>query len=209
MTLFGEMRNELILLDGGELHYQPEWLDGHAADSLLSGLLAAVEWEQPELLLGGESVPVPRLVAWYADPGICYCYSGHTHRPRPWTPLLTQIRSRIEQAVGQSFNGVLLNLYRDGSDAMGWHSDDEPELGRNPVIASLSLGCERRFDLRRCGEGAMRHSLWLQHGSLLVMRGETQHNWQHRIARCSKTLRPRLNLTFRHLRAGVERPDGR
>lgn len=209
MTLFGEMRREVIRLQGGELLYLPEWLDGHTADHWLARLMADVQWEQPEIEVHGEMHPVPRLVAWYGDPGIAYRYSGHTHQSRPWTPLLEEIRQQVQRETGSSFNGVLLNLYRDGSDAMGWHSDDEPELGRRPVIASLSLGSQRRFDLRPKGQSAMTHSLWLGHGSLLVMRGETQHNWQHRIARCSQARRPRLNLTFRWINPPSERAYGR
>ena len=199
MALFGEMRHEIMHLDGGELRYLPDWVAGHEADSWLATLLHEVQWQQPEVTLFGRTRRIPRLVAWHGDPGVTYRYSGLTHRAAGWTPLLEQIRQQVEDVVGRPFNGVLLNLYRDGEDVMGWHSDDEPELGPNPLIASLSLGSQRRFDLRRKGESAMRHSLWLEHGSLLIMAGATQHNWQHRIARCGRTQSPRLNLTFRHI----------
>ena len=117
--------------------------------------------------------------------------------PLPWTPLLAEIRRQVGEQVGQPLNAVLLNLYRDGQDSMGWHSDDEAELGRNPLIASLSLGGERRFDLRRKGGTRIEHSLMLGHGSLLVMAGQTQHHWQHQVAKTRKPCALRLNLTFR------------
>ncbi len=126
------------------------------------------------------------MVAWYGDADAGYRYSGLRHDPLAWTPLLRDIRERLQNETGQRFNGVLLNLYRDGRDAMGWHSDDEPELGDCPTVASLSLGAERRFDLRRKGSGRIQHSLVLAHGSLLVMRGTTQHHWQHQIARTNR-----------------------
>ncbi|WP_162961312.1 alpha-ketoglutarate-dependent dioxygenase AlkB family protein, partial [Pseudomonas aeruginosa] len=115
----------------------------------------------------------------------------------PWTALLGEIRERVEREVGQRVNGVLLNYYRDGQDSMGWHSDDEPELRRDPLVASLSLGGSRRFDLRRKGQTRIAHSLELTHGSLLVMRGATQHHWQHQVAKTRRSCMPRLNLTFR------------
>ncbi len=154
-------------------------------------------WEQPILRIHGEEHPTPRLVAWYGDPEAAYRYSGQVHRPLPWTALLGEIRERVEREVGQRVNGVLLNYYRDGQDSMGWHSDDEPELRRDPLVASLSLGGSRRFDLRRKGQTRIAHSLELTHGSLLVMRGATQHHWQHQVAKTRRSCMPRLNLTFR------------
>jgi alkylated DNA repair dioxygenase AlkB len=107
----------------------------------------------------------------------------------------------VEEVAGQPLNGVLLNYYRDGNDSMGWHSDDEPELGRNPLVASLNLGGPRRFDLRRKGSGRIEHSLQLDSGSLLVMAGATQHYWQHQVAKTRKPVAPRINLTFRLIRS--------
>jgi alkylated DNA repair dioxygenase AlkB len=147
--------------------------------------------------LHGRDHPVPRRVAWYGDPQANYTYSGLQHEPLPWTPLLAAIRQQVEAQVAAPLNAVLLNLYRDGQDSMGWHSDDESVLGRNPLIASLSLGGERRFDLRRKGQGRIAHSLNLEHGSLLVMRGTTQHYWQHQVAKTRRPCAPRINLTFR------------
>lgn len=195
------------LFDGGalqladaELIYQPDWLDAATADDWLRRLVEETPWQQPEVLLFGRYHPVPRLLAWYGDREASYCYSGMTHQPLPWTPLLSEIRQRLVDSLGQPLNGVLLNYYRDGQDSMGWHSDDERELGSEPLVASLSLGGERRFDLRRKGSTRIEHSLQLAHGSLLVMSGQTQHHWQHQVAKTRKPCAPRLNLTFRLIR---------
>lgn len=193
---------ESALMRDADLHYVPDWLAPDEADAWLACLLEQTPFEQPRVRLYGREHSVPRLVAWYGDPVARYRYSGLVHQPLPWTPLLAQIRARVQAASGCPFNGVLLNLYRDGADAMGWHSDDEPELGLDPVIASLSLGAPRRFDFRRTGNTRIEHSLELGHGSLLVMGGTTQHHWQHQIARTRKIRAPRLNLTFRLIRPG-------
>ncbi|KAF1068545.1 MAG: hypothetical protein GAK45_01332 [Pseudomonas citronellolis] len=190
-----------ILLEHAELRLIPHWCPVDTAAQWLAQLLAETPWEQPSVHLHGRDYPVPRRVAWYGDPEARYRYSGLEHQPLPWTPLLERIRSEVQASVGQALNGVLLNHYRDGQDSMGWHSDDEPELGRNPLIASLNLGGTRRFDLRRKGSGAIGHSLWLENGSLLVMSGPTQHYWQHQVAKTRRPVAPRLNLTFRLVNA--------
>ena len=194
MDLFSESP---LQLPNAELALWPQWLSVSVADQWLTQLTEQTPWQQPQVRIFGRHVAVPRLVAWYGDAEACYRYSGLTHQPLPWTPLLAQIRAQVEQAAGQSLNGVLLNYYRDGQDSMGWHSDDEAELGVNPLIASLNLGGTRRFDLRRKGQNRIEHSLDLQHGSLLVMRGATQHHWQHQVAKTRASCAPRLNLTFR------------
>ncbi len=194
--LFAEL--PLSLADA-ELEYQSRWIDASLADRWLQVLLAQTPWTQPQVRLHGRLYPVPRLLAWYGDPQASYAYSGLRHQPLPWTALLAEIRARVEAAVGAPLNAVLLNYYRDGQDSMGWHSDDEAVLGRNPLIASLSLGGSRRFDLRRKGQTRIAHSLPLEHGSLLVMRGPTQHHWQHQVAKTRQACAPRLNLTFRRI----------
>lgn len=186
-----------LTLPDADLRYLPHWLDAPLASAWLLRLEQETPWEQPILRIHGEEHPPPRLVAWYGDPDAAYRYSGQVHRPLPWTALLGEIRERVEREVGQRVNGVLLNYYRDGQDSMGWHSDDEPELRRDPLVASLSLGGSRRFDLRRKGQTRIAHSLELTHGSLLVMRGATQHHWQHQVAKTRRSCMPRLNLTFR------------
>ncbi|MFI8747469.1 alpha-ketoglutarate-dependent dioxygenase AlkB family protein [Pseudomonas sp. NPDC077186] len=187
-------------LADAELDYQPGWVDAAVADAWLAALLDETPWQQPELFIHGRYHRVPRLTAWYGEPGARYRYSGQVHEPLPWTPLLNEIRRRVVTSVGQPLNAVLLNYYRDGQDSMGWHSDAEAELGRNPLIASLNLGGSRRFDLRRIGSTHIGHSLTLEHGSLLVMRGPTQHHWQHQVAKTRQPCAPRLNLTFRLIR---------
>lgn len=194
MQLFDDMP---LQLENGELQYLPHWQPAGIADHWLSILLADTPWEQSVVHLHGRDYPVPRRVAWYGDPQTSYGYSGQQHHPLPWTPLLASIRQQVEAQVGAPLNAVLLNLYRDGQDSMGWHSDDEAVLGRNPLIASVSLGGVRRFDLRRKGQGRIAHSLDLEHGSLLVMRGTTQHYWQHQVAKTRRHCEPRINLTFR------------
>lgn len=198
MTLFADSS---LYLAHAELDFQPDWLDGATADLWFNQLLDDTSWQQPQVRLYGRFCPVPRLLAWYGDAEARYRYSGQTHQPLPWTPLLQTIRTRVVEAVGQPLNGVLLNYYRDGQDSMGWHSDDEAELGREPLVASLSLGGTRRFDLRRKGQSRIEHSLALNHGSLLVMRGPTQHYWQHQVAKTRSLCAPRLNLTFRLIRS--------
>lgn len=190
----------LPALADAELDYLPGWVDAAVADAWLAVLAGETPWQQPELFIHGRCHRVPRLTAWYGEPEARYRYSGQVHEPLPWTPLLDEIRQRVVTAVGQPLNAVLLNYYRDGQDSMGWHSDAEAELGRNPLIASLNLGGARRFDLRRIGGSRIEHSLELQHGSLLVMRGPTQHHWQHQVAKTRRSCAPRLNLTFRLIR---------
>jgi alkylated DNA repair dioxygenase AlkB len=190
-----------LQLPDAQLDFQPGWLDASTADSWLSQLLQETPWQQPQLRLYGRLHPVPRLVAWYGDDEASYRYSGLIHRPLPWTPLLAHIRQRLQAAVSQPLNGALLNYYRDGHDSMGWHSDDEAELGANPLIVSLNLGGTRRFDLRRKGCSRIEHSLELANGSLLVMAGPTQHYWQHQVAKTRRPCAPRLNLTFRLIRS--------
>lgn len=191
--------DQRVDLPDADILYLPQWVEAGIADRWLRELSHQTPWSQPQIKLYGRSVAVPRLVAWYGDAEARYRYSGLLHEPLPWTSLLAEIRERVQQQVGQALNGALLNLYRDGQDAMGWHSDDEPELGLQPLVASLNLGAARRFDFRRKGSSRIEHSVLLEHGSLLVMSGSTQHYWQHQIARSRKVSEPRLNLTFRQI----------
>jgi len=148
----------------------------------------------------GRTLPQPRLTAWYGDPGRSYAYSGLRLDPLPWTPLLLDIKTRVEETAGSTFNSVLLNYYRDHHDSIGFHSDDEPELGDRPIIASLSLGAERTFILKHKTLGRLgRVQLRLAPGSLLLMSGDTQRCWRHGILTESRTCGPRVNLTFRRI----------
>ena len=166
----------------------------------LQRLIAEVPWRSEEVVVWGRRVAQPRLIAWYGDPGKSYTYSGIKLRPLPWSPLLLDIKIRVEATAGATFNSVLLNYYRDERDSMGFHSDDEPDLGRQPVIASLSLGAERTFILKHKRAKQLRPvRIRLASGSLLLMRGETQHCWRHGIPKESRPCGPRINLTFRNI----------
>ncbi|PIQ22289.1 MAG: alpha-ketoglutarate-dependent dioxygenase AlkB [Cytophagales bacterium CG18_big_fil_WC_8_21_14_2_50_42_9] len=146
----------------------------------------------------GKQIWLPRLTAWYGDPGKTYQYSGIQNEPLPWIPALLEIKQAVETLAGVPFNSVLLNYYRHGQDSMGWHADDEPKLGTNPVIASVSFGQTRRFNFRhRTIKALPKKSVLLTHGSLLLMQGSTQHFWQHQLPKTKAISAPRLNLTFR------------
>lgn len=169
------------------------------ASRLFDSLRSGIHWRQEEIVIFGQRRLVPRLVAWHGDPGASYRYSGTDHDPEPWTPALERVRARVSELSGTSFNAVLLNLYRDGRDGMGWHADDEPELGRNPVIASVSLGTPRRFCLRHRRRKDLKLDLELPHGSLLVMAGPMQHHWVHALPKTRRPVGERINLTFRQV----------
>ena len=169
-------------------------------DELLALLRTRIDWQQEDIVIFGQTRRVPRLVAWHGDPGTAYTYSGTAHEPLPWTPELQRIRQRVEELTAHRFNSVLLNLYRDGRDGMGWHADDEPELGREPVIASVSLGATRRFKLRHRRSRSAANTLDLAHGDLLLMAGQTQHAYLHAVPKTARPVGTRVNLTFRWVR---------
>jgi alkylated DNA repair dioxygenase AlkB len=167
------------------------------ADRLMAALRRDIAWRQDEATVMGRRIPIPRLQAWHGDGQ--YVYSGIRLEPSPWTPDLLILKGVAEDIAGESFNSVLINLYRDGRDSVAWHADDEPSLGRDPVIASLSLGAVRRFQLQHKTTG-LRIDLDLPHGSCLVMAGPTQHHWRHQIPKTRRPVDPRINLTFRRIR---------
>ena len=191
---------EWIPLEGGELWYWPEAVPRRRARDWFRRLMQELDWAQHHIELFGRRVAQPRLSAWYGDPGAAYRYSGLQLRPAAWTACLAEVREWLHGFTGHAFNSVLANLYRDGADSMGWHSDDERELGPRPVIASLSLGEPRRFVLRRRDRHRDKRELVLADGSLLVMAGGTQSNWQHSLPRARTVTEPRINLTFRKIR---------
>jgi len=195
-----------LALPGADLAFDAHWLSPHEADALHAALQGGVAWEVHHLRIFGRNVAAPRLSCWIGDAAAVYAYSGTRFAPRPWPAALAQVRERLADALGEPFNSVLANLYRDGRDAMGWHSDDEPELGPAPVIASLSLGATRRFAFKSRGAPAHRLTLELNHGSLLVMRGATQRRYAHALPRTAKPIGPRINLTFRHIVPGGSMP---
>lgn len=169
------------------------------APAWFAALMAEVRWEQHWLTLFGRRIAAPRLSAWYAEPGCGYRYSGLSLAAQPFTPVLEQIRARTEALTGHGFNSVLLNLYRDGADGMSWHSDDEPELGPAPLIASVSLGATRRLLLRRRDARDARFGLDLGDGSLLLMEPPLQRYWQHSVPKTRRAVGPRINLTWRRI----------
>jgi alkylated DNA repair dioxygenase AlkB len=193
-------RPERIPIADGEVYYLGKLELGRDDDAVFDRLIAEVPWRQERILVWGKMHLQPRLVAWYGDRGSDYTYSGITLTPLPWTDLLLEIKSRIETVSAASFNSVLLNYYRDNRDSMGFHSDDEPELGLRPVIASLSLGEERTLILKhKLNKLAKPVRLKLASNSLLLMKGETQKYWTHGIAKESRPCGPRINLTFRRI----------
>ena len=167
------------------------------SDHYFQRLREETPWKQETIKLYGKKVDIPRLTAWFGDPGTTYRYSGITVRPLPWTKSLLQIKREIESVSGAMFNSALLNLYRDGRDGVSWHSDDEPELGQDPVIGSVSFGETRKFQLCRKRKPEIKNELFLSHGSYLIMKGPTQHNWQHQVPKQTLLKKPRINLTFR------------
>lgn len=190
---------ERLPLPDADVRYWPVAFDPDESAELFGQLRRDIDWQQEDVLIFGQRRRVPRLVAWHGDPGASYTYSGTSHEPRPWTPALESIRARIDALTGCTFNSVLLNLYRDGRDGMGWHADDEPELGREPVIASVSLGAARRFCLRHRRLKDRRLDVSLGDGSLLLMAGTTQHHWLHAVPKTAAPVGARINLTFRSI----------
>ena len=167
---------------------------------LFEQLIAITPWRQEVATVMGRRVPIPRLTAWHGAAG--YVYSGIRMTPAPWNAPLLEIKAVAEACAAEAFNSVLLNLYRDGRDSVSWHADNEPGLGRNPVIASVSLGATRRFQMRHRTTND-RLSLDLPSGSCLVMAGPTQHHWLHQVPKTGRPVGPRINLTFRAMRAAA------
>lgn len=210
---------EVITVPGGELFYAPDFFSRKVSDRSMAVLLGndtyppqstdwhavdvsgvrwqTIAWRQDRINMFGRQVNLPRLTAWHGDDDRPYTFSGLTLHPAPWNTMLAWLRDALADVTGQRFNSVLLNWYRSGDDHMSWHADDEPELGRNPVIASVNFGATRRFLLRRTDDHAEKIELPLSHGSLLVMSGALQHHWQHSVPRQKRVADSRVNLTFR------------
>ncbi len=176
------------------------FFDASESSALFQELSQNIAWQQQNIKIAGKSIPIPRLTAWYGDPGTSYSYSGITVNPLPWTPALLQIKDRVEAVAKCRFNSVLLNFYRSEQDSVAWHSDDERELGTNPVIASVSFGAERNFQFKHKHRPELRQTINLTPGSLLLMRGTTQHYWRHQIPKTKVATGPRINLTFRTIK---------
>lgn len=196
MNLFDE--NENLLPHHGEAKlfslYSKE-----EADDYYQKLLVEIKWKQEPIKIFGKEVLQPRLTAWYADKGKVYSYSGITMHWNEWTETLLKIKSKVELVTGYSFNSALLNYYRNGNDSMGWHRDNEKELGILPIIASISFGAARMFKFRNYYEKKQSLAFPLESGSLLLMTGETQHHWEHALAKTKGVISGRINITFRRI----------
>ena len=190
------MARYAVELPGAAIRYDPNWLGSEAASALFEALRAALPWERHRITVYGRSLEAPRLSCWIGD--AAYTYSRTRFEPHPWPPVLAEVRERLEDELDAGFNSVLANLYRDCNDRLGFHRDSEPELGPEPLIASISLGATRRFRLRE-REGRGSYGIDLQHGSLLVMAGATQRNWLHAVPPTARPVGPRVNLTFRRV----------
>lgn len=193
-----DLFQRIELPDADILHYAALF-SASEADCLFLHLRREIDWQQEHITLYGTPRAVPRLTAWYGDPGTTYTYSGIRHEAASWLPVLQRIRERIERVSAATFNSVLLNLYRDGADSVAWHADDEPELGINPVIGSASFGASRVFQVKHKRQRGLKHAIALEHGSFLLMQGATQHHWVHQVPKTRAISGERINLTFRRV----------
>jgi alkylated DNA repair dioxygenase AlkB len=195
-SLFQSEPIVLNLLDA-EIIYYPRFFDKKEADAIFAQLINDIPWQQDDIRVFGKIHPQPRLTALFGNEGKPYSYSNIKMQPHPWTLLLQKIKSQIESVSDTNFTTVLLNQYRDGKDSNGWHADNEKELGLNPIIASVSFGAERVFQLKHNSISDLKQNILLEHGSLLIMKGTTQHFWKHQIPKTAKPIGSRINLTFR------------
>jgi len=192
-----KIKSEKITLPDANLVYYSCFLNSTIANSYYNLFLKNLKWKQYSVKIFGKTISQPRLTALYAINSKPYTYSGLKLQPIPFTEELNLINSEILKHTGNSFTHCLANLYRDGKDSMGWHADDEKELGKEPIIASLSLGAVRNFQLKHKTNSKLKYSLPLEHGSLLIMKGTTQEFWKHQLPKTKKEISPRINLTFR------------
>jgi alkylated DNA repair dioxygenase AlkB len=179
------------------LEYSPGLFNKTESDYLLQKFITEAPWKQTVQKMYDKEVITPRLTAWYGDLGTDYSAVGKVLNPIPWTKELLMIKEKVEPLAGTHFNSVLLNYYRNGNDSVAWHSDRESVLGKNPVIASVSFGQVRSFDIRNKADHSKKYSVRLEHGSFLLMKAGLQEHWEHRIAKSTKPMKARINLTFR------------
>lgn len=198
IDLFGSSYNPAVNLlpCDGEVHYYGKLMTTKQADDYYTELMSNIAWENDQHIIFGKQIITKRKVAWFGDEPFAYTYSHVTKKALLWTAALQKIKLIVESVSGETYNSCLLNLYHSGDEGMGWHTDDEPELKKNGAIASVSFGAERKFIFKHKRSGDQ-ISLLLQHGSLLMMKGETQSHWLHRLPPTKKVLNPRINLTFR------------
>lgn len=188
----------LLPVQDAEFRYWQGFVGAQEAEDLYQWLVQHIPWRQDEITLFGKKVLQPRLVCWMADAGISIKYSGLVMAPTSWLAPVSDLKSRIEKTTGTTYNSVLINYYRHGQDSMGWHADNEPELGANPLIASISLGAEREFQLKQMEHGTL-HKIILEHGSLLFMGQNSQKLYKHQLPKRPKVQAGRINLTFRKM----------
>lgn len=184
-------------LPNADITYYPSFFDAFEAEIIFNKLLNTIPWQQDTIKVFGKIHSQPRLTALFGNDGKSYSYSNITMQPYPWNNLLQKIKFKVEEVIDVNFSTVLLNLYRDGKDSNSWHADDEKELGQDPVIASVSFGAERYFHLKHKSQKDLKKKILLENGSLLIMKGATQHYWLHQIPKIKKPISPRINLTFR------------
>jgi alkylated DNA repair dioxygenase AlkB len=184
-------------LPDAEIEYYPDFFSREKAFELFTKLKTEIPWQQDKITVFGQTHLQPRLTALFGNDGKTYSYSNIIMQPHKWNPLLVFIKNEIEEICLENFTTVLLNLYRDGKDSNGWHADNEKELGKNPMIASVSFGAERSFHLQHNSIKEAKQKIILEHGSLLLMKGTTQHFWKHQIPKTKKPIGERINLTFR------------
>jgi alkylated DNA repair dioxygenase AlkB len=197
----GLFQEKFVLdLPDSNIQYYPNFFLPEEANEYFTALKAKVQWQQDNITVFGKTYAQPRLTALYGNNGKPYSYSNITMHPHQFDAELLKIKKRVDAEVGEEFTTCLLNLYRDGKDSNGWHADDEKELGKNPSIASVSFGQERYFHLRHKNDKNLKRKILLEHGSLLLMKGTTQHSWQHQIPKTAKKIDERINLTFRIIR---------
>lgn len=205
LDIFGNIENEnlavdkkdgLVCIPNGEYIYLPNFFSRAESDHYFQKFKNNILWKQESMNMYGKQVLFPRLTSWYGDSDKPYSFSGITLEPNPWNTELLEIKKRIETITKTNFNSVLLNQYRNGNDSISWHTDAEKELGSNPIIGSVNFGATRKFQLRHI-QTKQQIELQLAHGSLLIMRGELQHFWQHQVPKTTKIVTERINLTFR------------
>lgn len=184
-------------LPDSDIKYYTDFFNKEEADAYFNSLLKQINWQQDDITVFGKTYKQPRLTALFGNNGKPYSYSNITMYPKNFSEELQQIKNKVETKVNAKFTTCLANLYRNGNDSNGWHADNEKELGQNPIIASVSFGAERYFHLKHKHDKSLKQKLLLQHGSLLLMQGETQHHWLHQIAKTKKEIGQRINLTFR------------
>ena len=187
----------VLNLPDAEIIYYPHFFDKKEAEAIFVELKNDIPWQQDEIRVFGKIHPQPRLTSLFGNEGKPYSYSNIKMQPHLWTSLLQKIKSKVENVSNTNFTTVLLNQYRDGKDSNGWHADNEKELGVNPIIASVSFGAERIFQLKHNSISGLKQNILLEHGSFLLMKGTTQHFWKHQIPKTSKPIGERINLTFR------------